>query len=177
MDRMHEPAGQGHTGSMAASAASARTTCAAHFSCLLADRGLHEALGYLNERTRYRFTGLYRADPPLLRNIGLFDRENPDIDSSGAVSKLDETYCSIACSSARPFSTEDAEHDERLVTHAARDSVLCYAGVPVLLASGQPWGSLCHFDLRPRLLLSDEIGALMTVAPVVAQWLAGRQVE
>lgn len=173
MEHPHEPAGREHaTSTIATDATDRRTTCAARFARLLNERGLLAALGYLNERTRYRFTGLYRAEPPLLRNVGLFDRENPDIDPSGAVTKLDETYCSITCDTARPFSTADAAHDERLVTHAARESVLCYAGVPIRLASGQPCGSLCHFDLRPRLLLGDELDALATVAPVVAEWLA-----
>jgi len=153
-------------------AGSARFTCAAQFAQLLHERGLHDALGFLNERTRYRFTGLYRADPPLLRNVGLFDRENPDIDPSGAVTKLDETYCSIPCSTSRPFITVDAANDDRLVAHTVRDSVLCYAGVPIRLTTGQPWGTLCHFDLRPRLLVGDELGALTSVAPVLAEWIA-----
>ena len=172
MQPQHELAGHESGFPITSRAGSAHSTCAARFAQLLHERGLHDALGYLNERTRYRFTGLYRADPPLLRNIGLFDRENPDIDPSGAVTKLDETYCSIPCSTLRPFSTVDAANDARLVAHAARDSVLCYAGVPIRLASGQPWGTLCHFDLRPRLLVGDEIGALTTVAPVLAEWIA-----
>ena len=178
MEHMHEPAGREHAGvATATGATNARAACAAHFARLLHERGLHAALGYRNERTRYRFTGLYRADPPLLRNVGLFDRENPRIDPSGAVTKLNETYCSITCDTARPFFTPDAAHDERLVAHAARDSVLCYTGVPILRANGQPWGSLCHFDLRPRLLPRDELGALSSVAPVVVEWLHSTREE
>jgi hypothetical protein len=177
MARMHEPAGSGTSGTRGSSSTSSaavpsvRTTCAARFATLLHERGLLHALGYLNERTRYRFTGLYRVDPPMLRNVGLFDRENPDIDVSGAVTKLDETYCSITCATAKPFTTMDAPRDERLVAHAARDSILCYAGVPIRFEGGRPWGSLCHFDLRPRLRSADELCALETVAPVVAGWL------
>jgi GAF domain-containing protein len=173
MEQMHEPADRGHrTVTLTASAAGARPTCAARFAELLRERGLHSALGYLNERTRYRFTGLYHADPPLLHNIGLFDRENPQIDPSGAVTKLDETYCAITCATAMPFVTADALNDTRLDMHAARDSILCYAGVPIRLGSGRAWGSLCHFDLRPRLLSTEELAALGTVAPVVAEWLS-----
>ena len=172
MEQMHELALHAQDArAMSIRAAGERATCAAHFAHLLNDRGLRVALGYLNERTRYRFTGLYRADPPLLRNIGLFDRENPDIDGSGAVTTLDETYCSITSSTAAPFTVHDAPNDERLVGHAARDSVVSYVGVPVRLLSGQSWGTLCHFDLRPRLLAGDELGALTTMAPVLAEWL------
>jgi GAF domain-containing protein len=173
MERIYELAGREHHGiDVAAGATSAHATCAAHFARLLHGRGLPAALGYLNERTRYRFTGLYRAEPPLLHNVALFDRENPDLDGSGAVAKLDETYCSITRRTGSPFSTDDALHDARLTTHAARDSVLCYSGVPIRLGNGLAWGTLCHFDLRPRLLPPDELAVLASVAPVVAEWLA-----
>lgn len=173
MEPMHELATQGHGGvTMAAEVAGTPTTCAVRFAHLLHERGLHDALGYLNERTRYRFTALYRAAPPMLHTVGLFDRENPAMDGAGAASVLEETYCAITCDTAKPFITMDAPNDTRLEHHAARDSILCYAGVPIRLDSGRPWGSICHFDLRPRLLVGDELGALTTVAPVVAEWLA-----
>ncbi len=148
------------------------TKCAATISALLRGAGLHAALGALNARTRYRFTGLYKAEPPLLHNVALFDRENPSVAASGAVARLEETYCSITRDTGAPFSTNDAQRDDRLVGHAARDSVLCYSGVPIRLDSGVPWGTLCHFDLRPRLLPADELAVLRSVAPVVAEWLA-----
>lgn len=170
---MHEPAGSGRVNDPPATeSGSSRSTCAGRIARLLRDGGLHAALAYLNERTRYRFTGLYRVEPPLLRNIGLFDRENPGIDVSGGVTRLEESYCSLTSSAAAPFMVQDAQSDERLVMHAARDSVLCYVGVPIRLPGGQPWGTLCHFDLRPRLLVTDELGALTTVAPVLTEWLA-----
>lgn len=74
-------------------------------SDILADSGLHQVLGFLNARTRYRFTGVYHVEPPLLRNVHLFDRENPTLDCSGAVTPLDETYCSITSSRSAPFAT------------------------------------------------------------------------
>ena len=173
MERNHELAGHEHQGiDVAADATNGHAPCAAHFARLLQGRGIAAALGYLNERARYRFTGLYRAEPPLLHNVALFDRENPDIDVSGAVARLDETYCSITRRTGSPFSTDDAMHDARLDTHAARDSVLCYSGVPIRLGNGLPWGTLCHFDLRPRLLPPNELAVLASVAPVVAEWLA-----
>ena len=149
----------------------APAACAARIAALLHHAGLHAALGALNERTRYRFTGLYRAEPPLLLNVALFDRENPSVAASGAVARLEETYCSITRRTAAPFSTDDARRDPRLGAHAARDSVLCYSGVPIRLDNGVPWGTLCHFDLRPRLLPPDELAVLASVAPVVADWL------
>lgn len=136
--------------------------------------GLHAALAYLNARTRCRFTGVYRAEPPLLRNVRLFDRENPTLHLSGAVSRFDETYCAMTCAADAPFLSADAGRDPRLVAHPARESVLCYAGVPLRLASGRVWGTLCHFDVRPRFIGSAELRLLDAVAPAVARWLLAR---
>ena len=177
MERMHEPVEEMLLGDRELSrSAGLRSVCATRVARVLQERGLHAALAFLNERTRYRFTGLYQADPPVLRNVGLFDRENPRIDVSGAVTKLDETYCAITASTAAPFSVQDARSDQRLVTHAARDSVLCYAGVPIRLGNGRAWGSLCHFDMRPRLLVREELDILASVAEVMPEWLASRPV-
>ena len=138
---------------------------------ILAERGLHAALQFLNGRTRHRFTGVYRADPPVLRNIALFDRENPTLHLSGDINPLRETYCSVTSEMCAPFATSDAGRDERLVDHPARGTVLSYCGVPLLLADGRAYGTLCHFDLRPRIIPTGELPLLTRVAPLILRAL------
>ena len=142
--------------------------CAAEFQ----RSGVLAALEFLNGRTRFRYTGVYHAEPPILRNIHLFDRENPHLNVSGDVAQLDETYCGITRTTNAPFETSNALHDARLRTHAARESVLSYSGVPIRLDNRGPWGSLCHFDVRPRLLSPAELHILEAAAPLFARWLA-----
>ena len=138
------------------------------FARILASSGPTAALAFLNERTRFRFTGVYRAEPPLLYNVHLYDRENPTLNVSGDVRRLDETYCEFVCGEDRPFDTPDAPADHRLEAHAARQRVQSYCGVPIRHASGRVWGTLCHFDARPRLLPRSEIALLELVAPCFA---------
>ena len=138
---------------------------------VLSSDGVLAALQLLNRRTRFRFTGLYRVEPLLLRNIHLFDRENPNLNVSGTVSPLTVGYCGIACATAAPFVTSDAREDHRLESHPARESMISYCGVPIRSRSGIPWGTLCHFDLRPRLAPPGEATHLETVAPIFAAWL------
>ena len=142
---------------------------------ILAERGLHAALQFLNGRTRHRFTGVYHADPPVLRNIALFDRENPTLHLSGDINPLRETYCSVTSGTCAPFATSDAGRDERLVDHPARGTVLSYCGVPLLHADGRAFGTLCHFDLRPRIVPTGEIPLLARVAPLILRALPGVQ--
>ena len=133
--------------------------------------GILAALKYLNSRTRFRYTGIYHAEPPMLRNVDLFDRENPRVNVSGDVKRLDDTYCGIICETNAGFSTADALVDTRLSGHAARESVLSYSGAPIRLASGEVCGSLCHFDTRPRLLSTQEMRVLEQIAPLFARCL------
>lgn len=130
-----------------------------------------EVLEALNARTRFRFTGLYRVEPPILRNLALFDRENPQLWAGGTCSALTDTYCSLVVADGAPFTTPDAPNDPRLTAHAARTSVLSYVGVPVRGRSGRVEGTLCHFDSRPRLAPAGEMAVLEAVAALLTDAL------
>jgi GAF domain-containing protein len=143
----------------------------------LEECGIGAAVELLNGRTRFRYTGIYRAEPPRLRNVYLYDRENPTLNVSGAVTPIETTYCSITCATDAPFTTPDAGADPRLAAHPARESVISYAGVPLRLPGGRAWGTLCHFDVRPRLLPPHELDALASVAPVIARWAIAHDVD
>ena len=136
----------------------------AECTAIIVEHGVRPALEFLNGRTRFRFSGIYRVDPPLLCNVVLFDRENPDMNLSGEVTQLDDTYCALTYASG-PFETADSVSDARLLHHAARNSIISYAGVPLRLSNGHLWGTLCHFDVRPRLLPLGERSVLESVAP------------
>lgn len=143
----------------------------ADLRAILRTSEIHTALAYLNARTRFRFTGIYRVDPPMLRNVHLFDRENPALNVSGKACPLEDTYCSITARTDTPFTTSEAGVDPRLVLHAARDSVISYAGVPIRMADGRVWGTLCHFDVRPRLIPPAEVPVLESVVSLFAVWI------
>lgn len=140
---------------------------------LLAKGSLTSMLRALNERTRFRFTGLYRVDPPLLRNLFLYDRENPTLNVSGGVSSLEDTYCALVWSEDRPFATPNSASEPRLAAHAARERVQSYCGVPIRSVSGLVWGTLCHHDVRPRLLPRWENLVLERVAALLAPIVTG----
>jgi GAF domain-containing protein len=134
---------------------------------MLVQSGPMTVLRVLNSRTRFRFSGIYRADPPLLCNLFMYDRENPTLNVSGEVSLLDDTYCALVWGDERPFVTESSATDARLTQHAARECVRSYCGVPIRSASGRVWGTLCHYDVRPRLLQHTEIALLELVAALL----------
>lgn len=138
------------------------------FQDVLLSRGVHAALGWLNARVRHRFTGVHRIDPPVLRNLLLFDRENPTLEV-GSDTPLRETYCSIVGETGRPFAMTNASCDGRVREHPARDSVLAYCGVPLVdeARGGRVFGTLCHFDLRPQRSSSSDIVLLEAISPLI----------
>jgi hypothetical protein len=140
----------------------------AEFTQVLEHDGLHAALALLNARTRHRFTGVYRFDPPMLRAVSLFDRENPTL-RLGGDTPMRETYCLFVGEAGAPFATDDAACDTRLIAHPARASVIPYCGVPLRSERGTCFGTLCHFDMRPRLAPVAELLLLEGIAPVVAR--------
>ena len=138
---------------------------------VLRSAGVVAALGYLNARARLRFTGIYRPEPPMLRNIRLFDRENPTLNVSGTVIALVDGYCGITCSTNAPFATANSRDDPRLHAHPARDCMISYAGVPIRLGDDSVWGTLCHHDVRPRIIPPGELSVLEHVMPLFAAWV------
>ena len=136
----------------------------------LRDGRLRETLAGLNARTRFRYTGIYRVEDGVLRNLALFDRENPAMNLSGDVCALNETYCAMVSATDSAFVTRNSLNDPRLSAHPARLRVVSYAGVPIKHSSGAR-GTLCHFDCRPRLLAPGEIQILESIAPMFAELL------
>lgn len=134
-------------------------------------RGAHAVLATLNARTRFRYTGVYRACGGVRRNVALFDRENPGLRPSGECCALSETYCNIVVANALELAIADAASDVRLIGHPARGVVLAYIGVPIRDRAGSVAGTLCHWDVHPRaappgeLLVLERVAALL--APVV----------
>jgi GAF domain-containing protein len=144
------------------------------FAMHLERDGLRVALGYLNSTTRFRYTGAYRFKPPLLCSIGIFDRENPSLSLAAEV-EMATTYCSIIGADQGGFAVDDAAYDVRVSTHPARERYAAYCGVPLRDSSGEPFGTLCHFDPRPRIGTAEQLELLDRVAPVVAAYVLARE--
>lgn len=119
------------------------------FEDLLNGEGVHAALRFLNDRSGYRFTGVYRFDEPTLRNLHMFDRTNPDLEL-GSDAPLRETYCSMIRRTQKPLGIDDARTDPRTAEHPAKEATQSYLGVPLQREDGTPFGTLCHFDVVPR---------------------------
>ena len=139
----------------------------AEFRKELRRAGLYSSLGYLNSRSIYRYTGIYLFEPPMLRCACLFDRENPAVHTMADLA-LRDSYCGIIGRFRETLIINDSLNDARLEGHSAREKAQSYYGIPLCDSVGACIGTLCHWDVRPRLTTMDEIGVLYAVAPDVS---------
>lgn len=107
--------------------------------------GVYGALRYLNKRTPHRYTGIYRYDGEILRNVAIYDKYDPYL-QKGEDTPLVATYCSLL-SEQQKLEITDATEDER-VKGIVITPVMSYYGVLMRGSNGNPFGSLCHFDMK-----------------------------
>ncbi|SFQ58078.1 hypothetical protein SAMN04515668_3071 [Hymenobacter arizonensis] len=116
------------------------------FTGLLQKEGVHAALQYLNSRTPHRYTGIFRFDHDKLRSEVLFDRYELSL-KKGEDAPIEATYCSLVGRDQAPWEITDAATDLR-VQGIIDTPVVSYCGVLIRDSEGQPFGSLCHYDMQ-----------------------------
>jgi len=135
----------------------------ARFLGLLGKAGVRAALAHVLALSDYRYLSVFRVRDGRAHAVIHLDRQEPD---QVVVPDLPEsaTYCYYVRDTEGMFVTRDAGHDDRLVGHPARDSVLAYCGIPIIDAEGVFLGTLCHYDNVPRDPAQLDLALLMQVA-------------
>jgi hypothetical protein len=116
----------------------------AAFERCLAGDGLRGALRFLNGRTPHRFTGVFRFDGDMLRNVALVDKWHRNVERGDDV-PLAEAYCAHLRRTGEPIEVADGHSDPR-TPWMKGSPVVSYCGAVIEDEQGQPWGALCHFD-------------------------------
>jgi GAF domain-containing protein len=78
-------------------------------------------------------------------------------------------FCPFALGADEAYALADARTDPALAANPAveRFGVVAYAGVPLRGADGEPVGTLCAIDHRPRTWSADDLGLLTDLAAEV----------
>lgn len=117
------------------------------FGTCLQQEGLRSALLFLNRRTAHRYTGVFRFDGEMLRNVVLVDKWDPTVELGDDV-PLAAAYCAHLHETGQPLEVQDGSADAR-VPWMHGSPIVSYCGAVIEDAQGQPWGALCHFDTSP----------------------------
>ncbi len=141
--------------------------------CAHLSHGVPAALRFLNSRTPHRFTGVYRYDGDMLRNMALHDRFNPDL-LQGIDIPLCNAYCSNVRRNREPLEFDDAKNDSRF-PYLPGSPVVCYSGVLISMPDGTPYGTLCHYDVKSCESRESDMPLLQACAPNILKALQTRQ--
>lgn len=132
------------------------------FSLRLGQQGLPGALAFLNARTPHRFTGVFRFDGETLRSVALVDSWDRSV-GQGEDIPLAQAYCAVLHDTGEPLEVLDSRTDGRY-PGMADSPVVSYCGVLIRDPDGQPWGALCHYDLKPCQTKSSDMPLLAAAA-------------
>lgn len=116
------------------------------FATLVQQHGVHAALAYLNRRTPHRYTGLFRFEGEVLHNEVLVDGNQPLV-RQGDDMPMAATFCSLVGRQQAPLEILDAATDPQF-SGLIDTPVVSYCGVLIRDAQGQPYGTLCHYDMQ-----------------------------
>lgn len=116
------------------------------FAALVQQHGIHAALAYLNQRTPHRYTGLFRFDGEMLRNEVLVDGHQPLVHQGDDI-PMAATFCSLVGRQQAPLEILDVATDAQF-GGLIETPVVSYCGVLIRDAQGQPYGTLCHYDMQ-----------------------------
>jgi len=136
---------------------------------LLASQGVMPALDWLNERTNYRYTGIYKYDGDVMRAVHVFDRHAEHRTWLRAV-PLNRSFCRYVLQHGE-FLTTSASQDPRLGGHPYEGLVESYYGRLLRREDGAPYGTFIHFDMEPRVIAPRELGFLQEAVPLLLPYL------
>ena len=121
---------------------------------------------FLNSKTGYRFTALYRFDGETLCSLYFFDRENPSQESIENI-PVSASYCAFVRNTDGTFSVSNSTDDGRLEHHPKRTVVRSYCGVPLHDKAGKVFGTICHFNFQPLPFSDTNINLMEAMAPLL----------
>lgn len=141
---------------------------ATEFERLLRSEGLWEALRFLNVQTPYRFTGVYRYDGAMLRNVRLFDQNDPDVKHGDDFPMLDAP-CARVGDHGGQLVVVDFATDQRFLRSFA--PIVSYCGALIRNPDGSGLGTVCHFDIKPCQASATHVALLERIASAVSSVL------
>lgn len=133
--------------------------------------GVAGGLEALNLGVAHRYSGIFKLQGDLLENTHMFDKRGEPRPDGLARVQLGDSFCQIVLRDGF-MATENSGLDPRLDTNPYQSVVVAYHGVPILDASGELSGTLCHFDMVEQSISDVEFACLQHAATLFAPLLS-----
>jgi GAF domain-containing protein len=143
---------------------------AAELERCLVDDGLRGALAYLNRRVPHRFTALHIRDFDVLKNVYVYDRDDPAAKPFMNL-PVYETFCALVLANGQPLVINHAEMDPEATQPVHNAVARSYCGVPLHRPDGSIFGTLCHYDFDSGEIGTAELAILSTASQILSATL------
>ena len=135
---------------------------------VLETQGLNAGLMLLNARVPHRYTAVYRLSDDYLRRLAFFDKQGgPGLGFAEVPFK--DSFCELAVKQP-PMVVTDVVTDPRLDAHPNPGLLMSYVGLPLSVAPGALYGTLCHYDTSAHPLGDAELLFLEQASELLAQF-------
>jgi hypothetical protein len=149
----------------------AQRNFALEFDTLCGERGMLSALRLVNADVDHRYTGVYRWTPSEMVNIELLDKVAEARPDSLANVPIASSFCQYVLRDGS-FLTANSGLDGRLDGHPYQGVMLAYCGVPIFDTTGDPVGTICHFDVVARDTADVHVARLHAAAAVLTNFVS-----
>ncbi|MDL9997443.1 GAF domain-containing protein [Variovorax sp. J22P240] len=140
------------------------------FTATLRTAGPEAALAFLNAAVPHRYSAVYRLHGSTLQNVYLHDKQGELRPEFLAIVPFETSFCQFVLRDGA-FLTDDSGADSRLDGHPYQGVMVSYHGVPLVGATGELIGTLCHFDVQSHSLPDGEYALLQSAALVLPPFL------
>lgn len=135
------------------------------FKARLATGGRRAGLELLNQRTPYRFTGVFQFSGEMLKSIELVDKWDRAVVRGDDV-PIASAYCAHLQRTGEPLVVVNGRFDDR-VPWMRNSPVASYCGAVIESPAGHAWGAVCHYDMDPCESNRSEVALLFAAAPLL----------
>jgi GAF domain-containing protein len=132
--------------------------------------GLMGGLEFLNHRVDHRFTAVYRFHDSAMNVQAMFDKLQERVPDPFAVVPITNSFCEMAMDQGC-FIASDSVNDPRLDGNPYQSILGSYVGLPLEIAPGELYGTLCHYDLVGRPITDEEFEFLQRAARLFPAYL------
>ncbi|MEJ5988902.1 hypothetical protein WG902_02800 [Ramlibacter sp. PS3R-8] len=133
------------------------------FKVRLAAGGRRGGLELLNERTPYRFTGVFQFSGEVLKSVELVDKWDKAV-VRGQDVPIATAYCAHLQRTGQSLVVINGHRDDR-VPWMKNSPIASYCGAVIESPAGDAWGAVCHYDMDPCESNRGEVALLSAAAP------------
>jgi hypothetical protein len=137
---------------------------------LIQQREFERALRALNAGVPHRYSGIFRLDGDMVRNVLLVDKLEQPRPERFAVFPLADSFCQFVMRDSF-LHVDDSTHEALLDGSPYQGVIRAYHAVALTLLDARVVGTVSHFDTVPQALDDAQFSLLVLAARALPEYL------